>query len=339
MKQELKNLGKVCLFFTILFILSELLGYLLSPKDNIKMFGFFKSNEYDILSEKPNTIDTLFVGDSLAYSSIIPMELWEDFGYTSYVCARSAQTIKHSYDYIEIAIKSQQPKIIFFEVNGFFRDAKKQKKETMIRDTAKTLVPITKNHANWKKEVLLFLNDDPINYNWSSPLKGYRYNLKKEKDTTQKKDIYMKYTDKEEKILDVNKEYFDKIYKLCQKNNINLILIATPYEKRWNYKKHNSVSKIAENYNLSFLDLNIDNPTNIDWNQDSKDGGEHLNYYGALKVTKYYGTYLKENHYLQSHKDEDKYKNWDEEYNVYKKTMKINNVDNDRVEEIKKIKY
>ena len=90
---------------------------------------------------------------------------------------------------------------------------------------------------------------------------------------------------------------------------------------------------------MQYIDLNIDNIINIDWDTDSKDGGEHLNYYGALKVTNYYGQYINKFNKLESHKEDIKYAKWNSEYKTYKKTMMLNNVDEKRKEEIKKVKY
>ena len=57
------------------------------PKNNYVEYGMHYRGASGILAEEENTIDTIIIGNSEAYSSIIPMELWKDYGYTSYNCA------------------------------------------------------------------------------------------------------------------------------------------------------------------------------------------------------------------------------------------------------------
>ena len=68
--------------------------------------------------EKENTLDFIFVGNSVTYSAINPAILWEEYGITSYNFAVSEQNIPISYYYIEEALKKQQPKAIVLNVTS-----------------------------------------------------------------------------------------------------------------------------------------------------------------------------------------------------------------------------
>ena len=69
----MKNIIKA---LTFLFILSILLigsSRILEPKNNDKESGMATPDANGFLAEKENTIDVLFIGDSLIYTSILPM--------------------------------------------------------------------------------------------------------------------------------------------------------------------------------------------------------------------------------------------------------------------------
>ena len=59
----------------------------------------------------------------------------------------------------------------------------------------------------------------------------------------------------------------------------------------------------------------------IDWTKDTRDKGDHLNYTGSLKVTKFLAKYLSEKN-LPDHRDDEKYKSWNELYNKYVSQVK-----------------
>ena len=83
MKITLKNLIGTFAFALIVIMLLVGLSYLFMPKNNQLQFGMEDVAANGILGEKPNTIDVLVIGDSEAYSSIIPMQLWQDHGFTA----------------------------------------------------------------------------------------------------------------------------------------------------------------------------------------------------------------------------------------------------------------
>ncbi len=65
---------------------------------------------------------------------------------------------------------------------------------------------------------------------------------------------------------------------------------------------------------LAYVDLNLNaNSLGIDWSKDTRDDGDHLNYYGAKKVSAYTGTYLCSYTDLTDHRKETPYASWNEE--------------------------
>ncbi|EOS37695.1 hypothetical protein C808_03675 [Lachnospiraceae bacterium M18-1] len=53
--------------------------------------GNQNKNIAGIRKESKNTIDVLAAGDSLTYSSVSPLVLWNQYGITSYVCGQPEQ--------------------------------------------------------------------------------------------------------------------------------------------------------------------------------------------------------------------------------------------------------
>ena len=79
-------------------------------------------------------------------------------------------------------------------------------------------------------------------------------------------------------------DQFQKIYDLCDRNGIRLVLLTVPSANTWNKGKSDTVKQLAKKYDLTYYDYNRQLPAGFNWVTDSKDGGNHLNYAGASAV-------------------------------------------------------
>lgn len=313
---KFKDMFKIGLFFALLVLVFLILVFLLVPSKNLLKFGYFKMSKYDILQEKLDTIDVVAIGDSSTYSSISPMEIWNEYGITSYDIAEPAQIMVDTLDAVKVAYEAQHPKVVIMEAGVLFRDPEKVPRQKKIKRwgrALRNLVTLMKLHSNWKK---INLKDG---YDVLNPNKGY---VLITKTNPASKIENMKTTQKQAKILDFNKEHFAQIVDFCNDKNIKLVLAAMPAKKGWNYQKHNSTVQISEKYNIDFIDFNIGNIASIDWNADTKDKGMHLNYKGAKKVSDYLGGYLTKFEIFEDHRGDPKYASWDKSYKIYKNNMK-----------------
>jgi len=289
----MKNLLKSMVFVIIFIIMYFFFSYLFLPKDSIAKYGFYKTSLYDVLGEAPNTVDVVAVGDSLVYSSICPKEIYKDYGYTVFDCAEAAQILPDAYEYYKVAVESQKPKIAIVESNILFRDAGKRPWYNGPLKVLKNSIPLIAHHDNWKR--LLFSHEGLIN-----PEKGYKKNNSIRPSENKE---YMKVTNKAWSIPEANIEYLEKIIQLSKENNIKLVFVGLPSQKTWNYKKHKKMEELSKEYGLEYINLNLEKDLDIDWTKDTKDRGDHLNYYGAQKTSKYLGEYLKNTDLLQDHRN------------------------------------
>ena len=299
----MKNVFKSILFIVILIALIDLLNWFLIPS-----FNPFSKNNFEIASEKEDTIDVLFLGDSLVYSSISPMEIWNEFGYTSFDCSGAAMIMPDAYEYLEYAVEREHPKVVMMEANILFRDPAKRDLATSLASKAKEIMPIITYHNNWKNYLVKGTME-----NWINVYKGYKYITKVKSG---KNEDYMIYNKEKELIPKGNYKYFEKMIELCEKNNIKLILIGCPSQLSWKYTKHNTATKIAKKYNLEFINLNTLN-IGINWVKDTKDRGAHLNNSGSKKVSIFLGNYLKDNNLAIDHRNDKTYEDWNTAYSLY----------------------
>lgn len=310
-----KKFLKMTAFLLILCTILSGISWIVAPKDNQNMHNSLANG---FLGEKANTIDVLILGDSESYASFSPMQIWRDYGYTTYVCGTSRQYIQDSYDFLTRFTQSQKPKVVILEANLLYRsEGKFSDIFRSMQNTASKFMPVFEYHNRWKK---LSVEDfkKSKSYSWRDELKGFRINGKVV--PYEGSADYMTYTDKVKKIPEVSTHYFKKIFEYCKKNDIQIMLVNTASPVNWSYEKHNGVENLANEYGIKYLDMNLlTKELKIDWKKDTYDKGDHLNFYGAQKVTKYLGEYLKNNFKITDHRGKEEYSHWDTDLKVYEK--------------------
>ncbi|MDE5670311.1 MAG: hypothetical protein K2I14_02445, partial [Eubacterium sp.] len=117
-KRFVKNGIKAVSFVLVIAVILLALSPVFMPKTNK---GLKDKSAQGFLAEPDNSIDVLFVGDSLAYSTFIPLKIFNDYGISSYVCGTPSQTLAYSEDFIRRAFKNQKPKLVVLETDSVFR--------------------------------------------------------------------------------------------------------------------------------------------------------------------------------------------------------------------------
>ncbi len=310
-KTILSRLLKCAAFLLILLSLLLLLSRAFAPGNNSAEGGMDNVEANGILGERKSSVDVLIVGDSEAYSSVSPMQMWKEYGFTSYVCGTSSQTLPLTLNFVERVFKCQSPKLVLLETNEIFRE---YSFSDYAESRAERLFPIFKFHNRWKTMKWSDLFPDTT-YTWTNLYKGYRYNTTiKAADASH----YMQYTDKTRDIPGLNLQCLKKIQQICEENNAQLILFSTPSTVNWSYVRHNSIKQYAESSGLTYIDLNLmPAEVPIDWTQDTRDKGDHLNCYGAAKVSAYLGKYLHGQYKRDDHRNDKGYAHWNDDLNEY----------------------
>ena len=86
-----KKIIRVILFPAILCLLLVPASLLVLPKNNTAEAGTLHPDADGILSQRRDSIDVLFLGDSLAYCGFMPLELWDTYGIPGFVCSSLAE--------------------------------------------------------------------------------------------------------------------------------------------------------------------------------------------------------------------------------------------------------
>ena len=318
--------------------------------------------------EEKDSIEAIFAGTSHMTYSVSPVELYEEYGFTSYNLASARQPLAVARYALQTALKTQDPKVFVLDVSSLFTDfydgagfkyvteqvplsAEKlqllQEMSTLSDDEddmVSGLFPMINYHSRWKE-----LDENDFTYmrdNKHFFMKGYYLNSRcipsyidvtymnyetqemlqdNEKVTyTWKNQQFSKEKEDDElyvaEVPDYNLQLLLDIVDICKKNDVKLLLVKIPdvnspaaYESAWTQERSAAVKEIVDEYQLDFFDLLYDVDCGIDWTTDSTDGGGHLNFLGAEKVTDILGQYLVENYKLE----QKEYTAWNEDTKLY----------------------
>lgn len=307
----------VCALAVVLVtgLLLLLLSMLFYPKNNQQAFGMTNEEANGVLGERENSIDVLFIGDSEAFSSFSPLQMWGEHGFTSYVCATSAQQLPYGNTLLHRATRKQSPRVVVIETNTIY--APFNANDAIMR-TMQDMFPVFEFHNRWKTLTSGDLSSE-VSATYSHDLKGFHLNKGvKAADATG----YMAPSDDAQVIPFLNRVYVRQMVDYCRSIGAEPLLVSAPSTVCWNTARHNGMEAFARELGASYLDLNT-GPTkvDIDWSTETRDAGDHLNYFGAQKVSAYIGGYLSRFYNLPDHRSDAAYNAWNDSLERYKRQV------------------
>ncbi len=300
-----------------------------NPYDNTrKGRGFY--------AEPKNSLDLIFVGSSQLFSTMAPAVLWEEQGITSYVYGGNEQTFSISYYYIMEALKYQKPRAIVLEVT--FCNWGEMPRDAVVRlnfddmrwGKAKILgilnnvepenweyffFELAKYHSRWD---MLSTQDFAFKeiYESKNPYKGWSaYGKHPLGDESVDPEIINCAERKE--LNETALFWLEKIICLCQKENVELILLKTPdngliieppeegSEEIFQYidgmPYYNSLADLAKERGIAFLNMNYLMP-----------GEDHNSIAKARKATSCFGKWVQERLHIEDKRGEAAYAYWND---------------------------
>lgn len=268
-----------------------------------------------LLSEPEEMVDVAILGDSESYTLVSTYQLWKEAGIASYIGGQSGQWIGESYFSLKKILKRQSPKVLILETNEFFSrgDA------SVIKDAAKSaqefarqMFPILKYHRFWKMEPA-----DPKLQ--TTIFNGFELRAAVAPYTG---GVYMHATDDRTPVTFITRYYLDKIKRLCDAHGTKLLFVTAPSPVNHTMQRHNEVQALADALAAPYLDLNLNTEElGIDWNLDTLDGGDHLNYTGCQKATAYLQRYMQTHYTLPDRRDDVRYEAWNKQAEEFEKLL------------------
>jgi len=281
-----KNCIKTLLFLLVFVLLLQIISPVFVPKNNSGSAGIHEEEAKGFLAEPANTIDVLFVGDSESFSAFIPLRIWQQHGITSYVCSTGNQVMYQSVSYLEQMMKTQNPKTVVLETNALYRE---YTLADIMTHWAEEQLPFLRYHDRWKTITPEDWNTE-VDFRHTVRDKGYIYRTRA---IAAEADGHMAPSEEIEPVPMLSALYVEKMQALCRERGAQLILVSTPSPTNWNIYYHNGVEVLSGDLGIPYMDMNLmEEEIPIDWETDSYDGGDHLNYAGACKVTDYMGSYF-----------------------------------------------
>jgi len=329
-----KGLFKSVLFFAILIGLLAVLSKVYKKKiySDMDCVSYRYTNVVTANLEKENSYDVLISGDSISYSGISPLDMWEQQGITGRLVSSPGQEIQETYGVIEEIFKKQSPKVVVIESNVIFKNGGYfGNSQRAVRETINECFPSIKYHNSiWKNVVYKKKNNNKY-------YKGYEM-VKQKTQVKINVEDYMKKTDKAATINPVNKLYLNKIVNLCKEKGCKVCILTLPTRVRPSgstaskYEEYNCLKKYTEEKDIEMINMNkmcLDNEMTINWEECCGDDikkvselGEHLNITGAKIASDALGKFLLQTYSLKDHRSEEAYKDWSDEFKKFDDTRK-----------------
>lgn len=295
--------GVIFLGLLVLLLLAS--SWVMTPKNNTyeEGIGDFLTEGY--LAEPIDSLDVLFVGDSVPRFGICPPVIWQEQGIPSYVCSGYAKSVPYMVSYLRNFLRRQSPKIVVLDADVLFR---KHDVLDWLHMTLEYYFPVLKFHNNWKlhNPKALLQPEHYDNVTWE---KGYY--LWKDVEPWTKGD-YMASDTGEEPLAESSIRYLKWIMKICEKRGARLMLVSVPSPQNMSSKKDRTLNRLAGELELPYLNLSLHlDEMGIDWATDTPDKGDHLNWWGAQKVSRYLAKALADTGLLTDRRGTPGYEAWD----------------------------
>lgn len=316
----------------LLLLLAVVGGLLLCDRvtrrdDAERKFGPFFSEKQDI--------DVFFMGTSHVLDGVAPMELWRDYGISSYNMATSSETLGMTEQILKLSARTHKPKLALIDVyyidkpddlewvysyRHLFFDAVpfSPAKLDAVRaiqpqnSWLEFMMPFSLYHSRWEE---LLAGDSARLVDCEPFMMGgeLRFGSCIPLPYTRTHDIAAEELPGEAALR--------RIIAYCRENGIEPVLMALPApvseEEQMNM---NRAQLLADELDVTFLNL-FDEDTGIDFPADCYDYLGHMNPNGTSKMTAFLGRWISEHYDLTDHRADAAYSAWNDrlaEYEAYR---------------------
>ena len=335
--------------FVLIFavILSSVTFVMRYKKDQRRILPFYK--------ESSNSFDVIFLGSSHVHGSIIPLELWNNYGITSFDYATPGQNFQLIFSCIKEVIEKQNPTLLVIDLYTSFYICRHMfesfgthnitdcmsmfSKYRLLKDFIST-----NNELDNNISFELFFPLSVYHHRWNNLSKDDFYGIGIEEDI--RKGVYMdvpyfkrmnkgrlqvtslKHTESKQ-LPYLYDTILIKILELCKKEQTNILFTIFPYDDNHKDGSYNIDINLVNQYYKYILEKGINykntafinyftkiNEIGLDGKKDLKDKS-HLNYYGAQKITAHIGKYIKEHYDIPDRRLDPAYAKWNDDYKLY----------------------
>ena len=338
--REKKTVGKITKFavtFLILILILAGLQRLLMPKYRGDVIEGDMIAEY--YGEKMDH-DVIFIGDCEVYTNFSPAILWEEYGINSYIRGSAEQLPWQSYYLMEETFAYEKPKVVVFNVLAMmFNEPQKESYNRMTLDSMRWsmskikcifasmteeehfieyVFPILRYHDRWNK-----LEDQDFAYFWEKgavTFNGYYMRT----DILPAENVPGGRVLADYQFGENAYAYLDKMVELCEKNDVELVLIKAPsLYPYWYDEWDRQMVDYAKEHQLKYYNfLDVVDEIGLDYNEDTYDAGLHLNLSGAEKLSHYFGEILIKDCGLKDRRGEAELSLiWQEKLDAYRKEI------------------
>lgn len=317
MKKKGKTILSIGIVLIIFGIAFALISMLLQPKYMTSLEeGSFISQYY----REAGNHDVIFLGDCEVYANYSPMELYRDYGITAYIRGTPQQLIWMSYYVAEETFRYETPRVLVFNVNAMrYSEPVSEAYNRLTIDQMRWseskvgiilasmtegeqffsyVFPILRYHSRFDK-----LTQEDFSYLFQvrdNTFNGYQLHI----EVVPEGSFPVKKVLPDYQFGDICYEYLDKLRLLCEKNGTELILIKAPSLYPYWYEEYDEqIREYAAEYGLTFYNfVERSEEIGLDFTKDTYDGGYHLNLSGAVKLSRYFGDILAEEHGVADHR-------------------------------------
>lgn len=290
-----------------------------------------------------NTLDVVFFGTSVTFSSFMPMEAWNEYGMASYDYCTNVQfenSIRHS---VKEVLKTQSPRLLMIDVAPFIYQHsagtfEEEQRNLYIKYNIDSM-PYSFNRLQLIQEInreiegdlftLLYYNFDICRYHDNMPsLKQYNnaYNdvnrgfahLPKNEGEVLDPDNFI-YDDGTEKPLEGYHEvYFTDLLSYVDQLECEVVFYCAPVifleGGAEAYGRKNYMKRIIEEKGYVFWDLTTEaEAIGLDYENDFW-SANHFDSLGAEKVTECLAKKIVDSYDIPDRRNDERYADWDEDY-------------------------
>ena len=280
--------------------------------------------KYDAFFAEKQDFDVLFLGTSRVLDGVSPMELWRDYGFTSYNMGNNSEPLGVTRWVLETAMAYHTPRVAVIDVfyvghavdeawtysfRHLFYDALPLSR-AKIKAVCATqpegeriefLMPFSLYHGRWEEilsgQVERLVDCEP--YMMGGEMRFDRMT----------RDDYAFTDDMSEGELPGH-QALREIAALCRAHGVEPVFVALPgHASEQEQMNMNSVQRVADELGVPFVNMLrmgiVDNQT------DCYDAMGHLNPDGASKATAFLGAWLKQQYDLPDRRGDSAYAHWD----------------------------